>query len=128
MTAENTTTGKPEVTVSRNEPEVLKQEIEQTRTELGDTVEALAAKADVKARMRDKADQLKEQGRARRTQAVQKWQSSRSWAASHWSALAAGGLGMIVPIAAVVMSRRRSSMRSRRRRSSMRSRRPMRRR
>ena len=113
MSTENTTTGKPEVTVSRDEPEVLRQEIEQTRTELGDTVEALAAKADVKARMRDKADELKEQARARRGQAVQKWQSSRAWAASHWTALAVGGLSVIVPVAAVVMSRRRSTSRSR---------------
>jgi len=114
MTTENTTTGKPEVTVSRNEPEVLRQEIEQTRTELGDTVEALAAKADVKARMRDKADQLKEQARARRTQAVQKLHSTRAWATSHWSVIAIGGLGVLVPITAVVMTRRRSTRRSRR--------------
>src|SRR5207253_3333562 len=37
------------------DPEVLREEIAQTRQELGDTVEALAAKADVKDRMRQTA-------------------------------------------------------------------------
>jgi Protein of unknown function (DUF3618) len=36
----------------------VQQEIEQTREHLGDTVEQLAAKADVKARARDKAAEL----------------------------------------------------------------------
>jgi chromosome segregation ATPase len=36
----------------------VQQEIEQTREHLGDTVEQLAAKADVKARARDKAAKL----------------------------------------------------------------------
>ena len=34
-----------------NEQEQLQQEIEETRAELGDTVDALAQKADVKARV-----------------------------------------------------------------------------
>lgn len=37
----------------------LRQEIAQTRAELGDTVEALAAKADVKARAQEKVDETK---------------------------------------------------------------------
>ena len=41
-------------------PDQLRQEIEQTRAELGDTVEALAAKADVKAQVKDKLDATKE--------------------------------------------------------------------
>jgi chromosome segregation ATPase len=36
----------------------LREEIERTREQLGETVQALAAKADAKARMQDKADQL----------------------------------------------------------------------
>jgi hypothetical protein len=40
-------------------PEQLRAEIEETREELGDTVEALAAKTDVKARARERADELK---------------------------------------------------------------------
>lgn len=39
-------------------------EVEQAREELGETVEALAYKADVKARAHDKADELKERAQA----------------------------------------------------------------
>jgi hypothetical protein len=42
------------------EPEALRREIEQTRAELGETVEALAAKADVKARAQEAVDDVKE--------------------------------------------------------------------
>ena len=42
------------------EPEELRREIEQTRAELGETVEALAAKADVKARAHEAADDVRE--------------------------------------------------------------------
>jgi hypothetical protein len=40
-------------------PEEIRRDIEETRGELGDTVEALAAKADVKAQAKDKVDDLK---------------------------------------------------------------------
>ena len=43
----------------------LRAEIEQTRAALGETVSALAAKADVKARARDKADELKAEAKAK---------------------------------------------------------------
>ena len=46
------------------EPSEIREEIEQTRTEMGDTVEALGHKADVKGRAKDniadKRDRLKE--------------------------------------------------------------------
>ncbi|HZU59982.1 MAG TPA: DUF3618 domain-containing protein [Solirubrobacteraceae bacterium] len=41
------------------DPEQLRAEIEETREELGDTVEALAAKTDVKAQARRKVAQVK---------------------------------------------------------------------
>jgi transcriptional regulator len=41
------------------EPEELRREIEQTRAELGETVEALAAKADVKARAQEAVEDVK---------------------------------------------------------------------
>ena len=44
---------------SAESPEQLRAEIEETREELGETVEALAAKTDVKARVRERADELK---------------------------------------------------------------------
>ena len=42
-----------------SEPQELRDEIEQTRADLGETVEALAAKTDVKARAKDAVDQAK---------------------------------------------------------------------
>jgi hypothetical protein len=47
------------VGAAQGEPEAIRGEIVQTRAELGDTVEALAAKTDVKARARQKADDVK---------------------------------------------------------------------
>jgi ElaB/YqjD/DUF883 family membrane-anchored ribosome-binding protein len=55
---EDTRTGRAGVTETK-EPAELQQEIEQTRAELGDTVEALAAKTDVKARARKKVQETK---------------------------------------------------------------------
>lgn len=43
-----------------SDPEQLRQEIEATREQMGDTVEALAAKADVKARAQEKVQETKE--------------------------------------------------------------------
>ena len=60
--------------------EELQQEIEQTRQQLGQTVDELAAKTDVKARARAKATEVS--GRVRRSQLVQ-----RRWPVA---ALAAG--------------------------------------
>ncbi|WP_333773471.1 DUF3618 domain-containing protein [Streptomyces sp. IBSBF 3136] len=42
-------------------PEELREQIENTRHELGDTVQALAAKTDVKARAQEKAAEIKDQ-------------------------------------------------------------------
>jgi len=55
----------------------IQQEIEQTRERLGQTVEELAAKADVKARARAKADEVKARaaeasGRVKQSQAVRR--------------------------------------------------------
>jgi hypothetical protein len=50
--------------------EELQQEIEQTRQQLGQTVDELAAKTDVKARARAKAAEVS--GRVRRSQLVQR--------------------------------------------------------
>ena len=48
-----------------DDPEALKAEIEQTREELGDTVEQLAEKADVKSQAKARIEQGKEQARQR---------------------------------------------------------------
>ncbi|MER6468796.1 DUF3618 domain-containing protein [Streptomyces collinus] len=46
-------------------PEELREQIEHTRHELGDTVQALAAKTDVKARAQEKAAEIKDQAAAK---------------------------------------------------------------
>jgi len=44
-------------------PEEIRADIEQTRAEVGDTVEALAAKTDVKARAQERVEEVKETAR-----------------------------------------------------------------
>lgn len=51
------------------DPEQLRQDIERTREELGETVEALIAKADVKARARERVGELSGRLREATTQA-----------------------------------------------------------
>ena len=46
-------------------PDELRDQVERTRAELGRTVEALAAQADVKARVKGKAAEVKEEANAR---------------------------------------------------------------
>ena len=46
-------------------PEEIRQEIDQTRDELGDTVEALAAKTDVKAQVSDRVETIKQDAATR---------------------------------------------------------------
>src|SRR3954470_19778479 len=53
-------------------PEQLRAEIEETREDLGDTVEALAAKTDVKTRARERADELKRTALAKKEDLVSK--------------------------------------------------------
>lgn len=50
-------------------PEEIRADIAQTREQVGDTVEALAAKTDVKARARERVEELKGEFRARASQA-----------------------------------------------------------
>ena len=57
-----------------DDPEQLRQDIERTREQLGETVEALVAKADVKAQAKDKVGQLT--GKLKGTTAQAKEQAS----------------------------------------------------
>jgi cobalamin biosynthesis Mg chelatase CobN len=50
----------------------LRAEIKQTRAELGETVQALAAKADVKARAKESVEQTKAKVRAQAAEATEK--------------------------------------------------------
>jgi hypothetical protein len=59
---EATRTSGPEVEGQQDQrsPEEIRADIKQTREELGDTVEELAAKTDVKAKAQEKADEIKQ--------------------------------------------------------------------
>jgi hypothetical protein len=51
--------------MTEREPEQLREEIQATREELGETVEALADKADVKAHAKEKVEEIKSQAQSR---------------------------------------------------------------
>lgn len=59
MDQESSTSGQ-EVGEQTRDPEDVRREIEQTRAELGDTVEELAGKADVKAQAKSKVEDVKQ--------------------------------------------------------------------
>ncbi len=65
-----TENSRPDVSAGQGPPtdaETLREEIAETRAELGDTVEALAAKTDVKSRAQDKITEVKAKARDRAT-------------------------------------------------------------
>jgi uncharacterized protein YdbL (DUF1318 family) len=57
-------------------PEEIRADIAQTREEVGDTVEALAAKTDVKAQAQHKVDEIKSNLRAKKDDLSEKAKSS----------------------------------------------------
>jgi len=57
-------TARTSVAAESKDPEQIREEIEETRRELGDTVEALAAKADVKANIGRRIEATKASARA----------------------------------------------------------------
>lgn len=61
-----------QVSESQPDPEELRREIEETRAELGDTVEALSHKADVKGRAKDKVEERKQAVSAKADELKQK--------------------------------------------------------
>ncbi len=65
MSNKNVSSGKPDV-------DAIREEIAQTRADLGETVQALAAKADVKARAKDQVEQTKQKVKAQAAEATQK--------------------------------------------------------
>ncbi|WP_328853486.1 DUF3618 domain-containing protein [Micromonospora globbae] len=108
----------------RVDTEALREEIRRTRVELGETMEALAAKADVKARLKESADQARQRMRERagqtvarmrgqaartageaRTQAQRKGDQVRRNPAP-WAVVAAGAVATVV-VLLVLRGRRR---------------------
>jgi ElaB/YqjD/DUF883 family membrane-anchored ribosome-binding protein len=55
---------------SEKSPEEIRADIDETREELGDTVEALAAKTDVKAQAKDRITQVKHTAQHRKDEFV----------------------------------------------------------
>ncbi len=82
----------------------LRREIEQTRAQLGATVEALAAKADVKARAQDAVDDAKVRARAAMTDMQTRVRESMRDHPTYWTAGALAGLTVLV--ASIVLKRR----------------------
>jgi ElaB/YqjD/DUF883 family membrane-anchored ribosome-binding protein len=71
-------TSKPDGQVSdQSNPEQLRQDIEETRAELGDTVDALSRKADVKAQVSQKVEERKAAWRERQSDATAKVTAAR---------------------------------------------------
>jgi hypothetical protein len=92
----------------------LRQDIERTRQHLGETAEALAAKADVKARAMQKVNEVKEQATARasqvRGQAAARAGQAKDKAASGWwndPSVLAGAAAVVFAGIAVALWRRR---------------------
>lgn len=77
------------------DPEVIRQEIEQTRHELGEAVEELAAKTNVKTRARAKAAELRHSAAA-----IPEWARGHPAAAVAAAAAAAAALvvAVLVPL------------------------------
>ncbi|MGI5215361.1 DUF3618 domain-containing protein [Plantactinospora sp. CA-290183] len=93
-------------------PEALRAEIRQTRAELGETVQALAAKADVKARIKGSAAQTRERVLQRAGQTTTTVRSTVHDAGSvalrnpvPWAVIAAGALALTI-VVLVVRGRR----------------------
>ncbi|MGC4807279.1 DUF3618 domain-containing protein [Micromonospora sp. DT233] len=105
--------------------EALRAEIRRTRVELGETVEALAAKADVKARLRTSAEQAKERMREQTAQTVARVrgqaaqgveaardrtgpvvQSGLRAGPAPWAAIAAGAVATVI-VLLIIRGRRR---------------------
>lgn len=90
---------------SRPEPgpdagiEDIEADIEQTRAELGETVEALTAKMDVKERAREKVDETKERAREKVDETKQRVAAT----ADTVRHTATDNPGRTIPVAAVVL-------------------------
>jgi peptidoglycan hydrolase CwlO-like protein len=77
------TNGTTALTVAQGDPEALRRQIETTRAELGDTVAALAVKADVKQQARNRIDQLKHQMTDKRSQLTDRARATSPESVTH---------------------------------------------
>ncbi len=94
----------PESADRPTDPEVLRAQIDETRAELGDTVEALAGKADVKGQIKETVEDKKEQVRERQDQASAEIKKVGERAKDNPAPFAAAGA---VALLVIVLLRRR---------------------
>jgi hypothetical protein len=78
MTASGNGHGQRNGGSTSSDPAVLRAEIRRTRAELGETVQLLAAKADVKARMKSSASQARDRFRAKASTAATRVRQSNN--------------------------------------------------
>jgi alkylation response protein AidB-like acyl-CoA dehydrogenase len=90
-----------------SDPDQVREEIAETRAELGDTVEALADKADVKAQAKQKIEQRKEQLRETQEQAKEKLGEVSQQAQERPAPVAAIAGGAFVLLLLLWLKRRR---------------------
>ena len=99
MSEKNGTPRKPNI-------EEIRAEIKLTRAELGETVQALAAKADVKARAREQVEQTRERVKLQASEAADRWRarlrSATETEAGSGSEVRAGGVPVSLIVAGVV--------------------------
>lgn len=88
-------------------PDELRREIERTRHELGDTVEELAGKMDVKARARARADDLKDRAGAMTVQMRSSAAQVGELGKQHRKPLTAAVGALVMLAVGVVMVQRR---------------------
>ncbi|NKZ08656.1 DUF3618 domain-containing protein [Actinomadura latina] len=88
--------------------EELRQEVDRARHELGETVEQLAAKADVKAMAREKAEQAKSRARDAAASVWQAAGSQETMARARQGGVVVASAGAVA-MAALWMRRRRAS-------------------
>ena len=86
----------------------MQQEIERTREHLGDTVDELAARADVRARARAKAAEMKDRAagaaaQLRQHRLAEGWSAQRRWPA------AAAAAGAVIVGSVLIRRRRRKA-------------------
>ncbi|MGK5739655.1 DUF3618 domain-containing protein [Micromonospora sp. URMC 103] len=108
----------------RGDTEALREEIRRTRVELGETMELLAAKADVKARLKESADQARQRMRAQAAHTIARVRGQAAEMAglaradmsqqselvrrnpAPWAAVAAGAVATMI-VLLIVRGRRR---------------------
>jgi Protein of unknown function (DUF3618) len=95
------------IAAPRDDPELLQQEIERTRRQLGETVQELAARADVKSRARAKAAEMTGRVKSTAAQARQAVTKGASSARERWMPLVAAAGVLAVGYLALRQRRRR---------------------